>query len=227
MFKTFRNFPRKRDAANANPQQPVINTFIIDGIADTSKGVWISPTRNQTADDGTLHIGLMNPFGLANLTTVVGGSDSNCVRPFIITSDPNAPCNETCNSCDCRQRFDTVNGIRKANGDIPFDGYGCLFIDPTPSCDTGCVCTIKCRFFMDGPQGLYGDFPCWTAQSSGDLSFDCTPPGVDPPDQVSTIIREVERFLLDLDINSLSGIDPDTITSATLRLPIKRKLDWM
>ena len=223
MFKTFRNFPRKKDPANTIPQE-TINTFVIDGINDTSGGVWISPTRNTTTDDGTLHIGLMNPFGAA-LTTIIQ-SAANCV-PFE-GGQASIPCQAVCTSCDCNSFAAALNA--ELDPETPPNERWfatCKFTQNDPNCPENCICQIECLASRTtgGPFGgeIFSAGPCPT----GVANFDCSPSNTDPPDQVSQIIRAIERFILDLDITQIENIDPNTITSAILRLPIKSKRDWM
>lgn len=220
MFKTFRNFPRKKDPANILAQELPPDIFVIDGVNDTSTGVWISPTRNETTDDGTLHIGLMNPFGGAQSTIpqIDSGSD-NCDW----STDPTtSPCIAACAECDCNTVMVGVNIDRVKQGLQPYTGNNCVI-----ETDNGEVCSFRCRLSLDTPFGsLVEDLPCVTP-----FTFACGPGGgggtVIPPHEVSTIIRAIERFILDLDLNQIQTINPETISSAILRLPIKSKRDWM
>jgi hypothetical protein len=220
MFKTFRNFPRKKDPANTIPQE-TINTFVIDAINDTSGGVWISPTRNTTTDDGTLHIGLMNPFGGAQTTIVdLGGGGGG--GPCLIAENPQSEaCINACNICDCETTRVAVNVENGKIGGPQFSNAQCI-IDT----DNGTVCTLKCRLSTGGFPAIFFDAPC-----SGESQYNCDPnsggPPPPPPHETSNILRAIERFILDLDITEIQNIDPNTISSAILRLPIKSKRDWM
>jgi len=226
MFRTFRNFPRKKDPANVDIGPPEVNIFVIDGIADTSKSFWISPTRNEITDDGTLHIGLMNPFGAA-LTTIIQ-SGENCV-PFKggVESDP---CQLTCQDCNCDAFATQLNGTLPS-GTPPANQWSavCRYTGD-PTCSQNCLCGIDCvatRTTTGSPPfGGQSETQSGDCPSSRD-TFNCSPNEPDPPDQVSQIIRAIERFIVDLDTTSIAGISYDEITSATLRLPIKRKIDWM
>lgn len=214
MFKTFRNFPRKKDPANTIPQE-VVNTFVIDGVNDTSGGVWISPTRNTTTDDGTLHIGLMNPFGGASATTVVNNACD--------IADPNSTsCVAACDDCQCGTVFAIENANQAKLGNPLWERFYCLYDNTQPSTGTG-TCNMLCRLERGQfPFEAFSDFPC-----AGDPQYICGSGGSTPPHETSNILRAIERFILDLDITEIQNIDPNTISSAILRLPIKSKRDWM
>jgi hypothetical protein len=222
MFKTFRNFPRKKDPANILAQELPPDIFVIDGVNDTSTGMWISPTRNETTDDGTLHIGLMNPFGGAQSTIpeiTTGIDNCNWSNP---AERNTTPCIAVCSQCDCESvRIEENINLAKQGSSLQYTGSECIL-----ETDNGKVCSFKCRLTTGGSLPAIADFPCVT-----EFTFSCAPdvPGgtVIPPHEVSTIIRAIERFILDLDLNQIQTINPETISSAILRLPIKSKRDWM
>ena len=219
MFKTFRNFPRKKDPANILAQELPPDIFVIDGVNDTSTGVWISPTRNETTDDGTLHIGLMNPFGGAqsSIVTTTTGTD-NCQW-----NEPGGPltgpCIAACAECDCELQMRRANQSRPPNSQ--FVNHSCIL-----NTNGDGTCFFRCRFETGGSLPAIGQSECVTP-----FTYNCGPdePGgtIIPEHETSTIIRAIERFILDLDLNQIQTINPETISSAILRLPIKSKRDWM
>jgi hypothetical protein len=227
MFKTFRNFPRKKDPANILAQELPPDIFVIDGVNDTSTGMWISPTRNETTDDGTLHIGLMNPFGGAqsSIVTTTSGTD-NC-NDFN-QDPPEQACIDVCNVCNCELVRAEVNAERfKAGEEWFYEFSDCL----QESNDGNGNCSLKCIVTRFDPDGQFGGGAFEFKPCAGQSNFSCGPdePGgtIIPEHETSTIIRAIERFILDLDLNQIQTINPETISSAILRLPIKSKRDWM
>lgn len=215
MFRSFRNFPRINDKSNV-VTQPQINVFVADGINDTSKGVWISPTRTVTTEDGTLHIGLMNPFEGASVTTVVNTACDSAV--------PNSSsCVAACSACQCGTVFTQQNVIQANLGLAQWDNFACLYDTNQPSTGTG-TCNMICQLSRSGGgPGGFANFPC-----AGEAQYTCgSGSGSTPPDVASAIIRAVERFVLEMDLSALSNVQASNINSAILRLPIKTKVDWM
>jgi hypothetical protein len=215
MFRSFRNFPRLNDKGNV-VTAPQVNVFVADGINDTSKGVWISPTRSVTNEDGTLHIGLMNPFEGASVSNASGGVDCS--------GQPTIPqCQTICTQCDCQAVFAQVcaKWEQTQGSPCPYNTAECVFAGADPNCVVGCRLTNSGNafiFFLTDCNGNQVSFGQGTP-------YDCA--SVVPPDVQSTIVRAVERFMLEMDLSGLSSVPSSRINSAILRLPIKRNLDWM
>jgi hypothetical protein len=221
MFRTFRNFPRITDKSNvvAEPQTVV---YVADGIADGSTGAWISPQRTVTTDDGTFRIGLMNPFAGAVVTNATGGGGDPCIWQFGAQVQSLA-CISSCSECNCAAAMAAANA-KIPDGQQKFENFTCGPDNPTP--DGNGNCTLECT--LSGGSGLSTIFlqvPCF-----GVAEYNCNPDSGQisiPPHEISTIVRQIERFILDLDITQIKDVDPNSINSAILRLPIKSKSDWM
>lgn len=215
MFRAIRNFPRINDKGNV-VTEPQINVFVADGVNDTSNGVWISPNRNVTTEDGTLHIALMNPFEGAQVS--IGSGGVNCA------ANPTDPqCTSFCTKCNCQGVLEQLCADFIANGQpCPFTNAECIFSGSDPSC------FYKCRITSGNPpftQVSYYDCSGNPININDGVPYDCAT--VIPPDVQSRIIRAVERFILEMDLSAMANVSPSSINSATLRLPIKNKLDWM
>lgn len=218
MFRTFRNFPRITNKSNV-VEEPQTVVYVADGIVDTSTGAWISPSRTVTTDDGTFRIGLMNPFaGAAVTNATTTGNGTPCFWNPATGQLQTEACNSVCNVCNCelaRVRHNIQNGTN-------FTFAQCRVVNVS---EVDGTCFMDCLLETSGIPSSQLVVSC-----SGQGEYNCDPNSgeiVIPPHETSTIIRAIERFILDLDLNQIQTINPETISSAILRLPIKSKRDWM
>jgi hypothetical protein len=218
MFRTFRNFPRINDKGNV-VSQPLVKTFVADGIGDQSKGVWISPTRTTTTDDGTLHIGLMNPFEGASVTIPTGFCDE------ADTTSP--PCVAACDDCNC---FAARLLQNQEDGVGFWTGHRCVYDVDNGQPGEGegtATCNMRCVLSRPGSGGPLGQDQTLIVDCVGNPQYTCGSGVSFIPDIESQILRAIERFVLEMDLGGLAGVSAGSINSATLRLPIKKKSDWM
>jgi hypothetical protein len=218
MFRTFRNFPRITNKSNV-VEEPQTVVYVADGIVDTSTGAWISPSRTVTTDDGTFRIGLMNPFaGAAVTNATTTGNGTPCFWNPATGQLQSDACIAICDVCDCEAERVATN--RKSS--IQYTNADCRVVNVS---EVDGTCFMDCLLSRSGPIASELVVSC-----SGQGEYNCDPNSGQieiPPHETSTIIRAIERFILDLDITQIKDVDPNSINSAILRLPIKNKSDWM